>query len=358
MGFFEQMIIKNHSQTHLSIFKKMNHKITIGWTGPVSSKRYGGIVYGDQLIKILSKNTDLDFINIESRYLKNRYLKGLESLFYLFKLRGKKNLWIRNFYSTVAFSPNKTKGKNIAVVFHIDFSGFPLLSIPFLVLLEKLFFYHNLKKMDAIVTISEYWKNHFLEKGYPNVYKIYCGFDLNKFNISERETLDFKKKYKLEGKPIVYLGNCQKPKGVIDSYNALQNLDVYFVTSGRRQAKIPALNLNLEYREYLKLLKASSVAVTMSKFKEGWCMTTHEAMLSKTPVIGSGTGGMKELLEGGKQIICKDFRNLKEKVEYLLEYPQLREKTGKDGYNFAKEFTLERFEKEWINLVSKILLKI
>ena len=64
---------------------------------------------------------------------------------------------------------------------------------------------------------------------------------------------------------------------------------------------IPVVNLSLNYKEYLCLLKASSVVVTMSKFKEGWCLTAHEAMLCKTPVIGSGKGGMRELLEGGNK---------------------------------------------------------
>ena len=93
----------------------------------------------------------------------------------------------------------------------------------------------------------------------------------------------------------------------------------------------------------------------MSKFKEGWCRTAHEAMLLKTPVIGSGLGGMRELLKGGGQIICKDFKNLKGKVEYLLSHPDTRKKTGEDGYSFAKKFTLEKFEKEWLNLIQEIL---
>ena len=92
----------------------------------------------------------------------------------------------------------------------------------------------------------------------------------------------------------------------------------------------------------------------MSKFKEGWCRTAHEAMLLKTPVVGSGLGGMRELLEGGKQIICQDFTSLKEKVEYLLNHSEVRKKIGQDGYNFAKDFTLERFKKEWVELIKKL----
>ncbi len=332
----------------------MNHKITIGWAGPVSSKKYGGLIYGDQSREVLSKNTDLDFINIESRHFRNKYLKTIESLFYLLKLKGKKDLWIRDFFSALTLPLDKTQGKNLVIVHHVGFSDPPLiLRFPYFIL-EKIY-YHNLKKMDAIVTISEYWKNHFLEKGYPNVYKIYCRFDLNNFNISEQEVIDFKKKYKLEGRPIIYLGNCQRSKGVVESYKTLKDLDAYLVTSGRQQVNIPARNFNSGYREYLRLLKASSVVVTMSKIKEGWSMTTHEAMLLKTPVIGSGLGGMRELLEGGKQIICKDFRNLKEKVEYLLNNPKERKKIGEQGYNYAKDFTIERFEKSWAETIKKIV---
>lgn len=332
----------------------MNKNVTIGWTGPISSKRYGGIIYGEDSRSALSKNFDLDFIDVEGRHFKNKYFKAAESLFCLLKLKGKKDLWIRDFFSTITMPFDKTQGKNLVIIHHVGFFSFSLLTrIPYFIL-EKVFF-HNLKKMDAIVTISEYWKNYFLRKGYSNVYKIYCGFDLNNFDISDQEVADFKKGYKLEGKPIVYLGNCQKVKGVVESFEALKDLDVHLVTSGRQQVKIPALNLNLKYRDYLKLLKASSVAVTMSKINEGWSMTTHEAMLLKTPVIGSGFGGMGELLEGGKQIICPYFKSLKKEVEYLLKHHDKREEMGEDGHSYAEQFTLEKFQNDWLNLIKKII---
>jgi len=321
----------------------------------ISSKRYGGMLYNEQARKVLSKHLDLELVNLESKYFKNfRYLKIPESFVYLLKLKGKKDLWVRDFYSTITLPLDKTKGKNLVLIHHLDFSGFPLIARPFLNLMNKLFFYRNLKKADAIAVISEYWKSYFLKKEYTNVYKIYCGFDLNDFRISDQEISEFKKKHKLDEKPIIYLGNCQKAKGVIDAWRALKGLNVHLVTSAKRQVKIPALNFNVSYRDYLKLLKASSIAVTMSKFKEGWCITAHEAMLLKTPVIGSGLGGQRELLEGGGQIICQEFKSLKGKVEYLLNYPKMRKKLGEDGYNFAKNFTLENFEKEWLSLIKKI----
>lgn len=334
---------------------KNKEKKKIGWIR-ISSKRYGGIIHRQYIRDALSKKFDLELIDVEAKYLNNfKYLKLQESFVRLLRLKGEKDLWIRCFYSVVTLRPKKTKGKNLALIHHLDFSGFPLISRPFLNLINKLFFFRQLKKMDAIVVISEYWKDYFLKKGYSNIYRVCNGFDLSKYNILNEEVSEFKKKYNLEDKPIIYLGNCQRGKGVVDSWRALKDIDAYLITSGRRQVKIPALNLNLNYRDYLTLLKASSIVLTMSKFKEGWCRTAHESMLLKTPVIGSGSGGMTELLEGGKQIICPDFKNLKEKVEYLLNNTEIKNNMGQTGFDFAKDFTLERLEITWLNLVNQIL---
>ena len=322
----------------------------------ISSKASGGAVYIGKALHVISSDYEIETIHLEPKHFKKwRFLKASQVFFNILFLKGGKDLWIRNFYSTVIFNKKRTKGKNLALIFHVDFSGFSPSLKPLLIFFEKFVFYRQLKKMDQIVVISEYWKNHFLEKGYPNIEKIYCGFDLNNFNITEEEILSFKEKYGLKDKPIIYLGNCQKAKGVVDSYNALKEIDVYFVTSGKKEVKIPAFNLDLNYREYLVLLRASSIVVAMSKFKEGWCITAHEAMLCKTPVIGSGLGGMKELLEGGKQIICKDSKQLREKVEFLLKSPKERNIIGESGYNFAKTFTQEKFNKSWLDLIHKIL---
>jgi len=236
----------------------------IGWI-EIVKKRYGGTIFDKLAQGIISKNFDFELISVNAKYLKKiRYLRMPEALIYLCNLRGEKDLWIRNFFSTITLPIDKTKGKNLAIAHHIDFSTLPLVSRPVFFLLEK-FFYQNLKKVDAILTVSEYWRRHFLDKGYKNVYKIYNGFDLSLFNITEQEVTEFKKRFNFSGKPIVYLGNCQKAKGVLESYDVLKNLDVHLVTSGRVRVKVSARNLELNYRDYLRLLKASSVVVAMSK---------------------------------------------------------------------------------------------
>lgn len=330
------------------------NKKKIAWV-EISSKKYGGFMYRQQAREALVKDFTVELISAEPKHLKQfKYLKFLEIFCRLLRLKGKRDAWIRDYFPALLLRVRKTTGKNIIMVHHIDVSGFPLIARPVLHLLTKIF-YHNLKKADAIITRAEEWRKHFIDRGYKNVYKIYGGFDLSKFNISEQEVEEFKKTNNIVGKPIIYIGNAQKAKGAEESYGALKDLDAYLVTSGKKKINIPALNFDLDYTGYLKLLKASSIVVTMSKFKEGWCRTAHEAMLCKTPIIGSGAGGMKELLEGGKQIICADFNELKTKVQYLLDHQEERKRMGESGYDFAKNFTLEKFQQEWRDLIKEIL---
>lgn len=321
----------------------------------VSARRYGGSIYREKAEKILARNFTVDRMFLSAHSMPWRPLKLLGLLFGLLRLKGERDLWVvQSFIVVAALSLSRIKGEKMAIIYHLDNSVFSWVLRPLFLLLETVF-YRNLRNFDAIVTISEYWRAFFLEKGYLNVRKIYPGFHVEDFEVSEHEVADFKRRFGLMEKPIIYIGNCLKAKGVVESYEALKDLDVHLVTSGEKGVDIPATNLNLAYRDYLCLLKASSVAVTMSKFKEGWCMTAHEAMFLKTPVIGSGLGGMRELLEGGGQIVCESFDSLKSKVEFLLSRPEEARRLGEYGYEFAKQFSLERFAKSWQQLVRDLL---
>jgi len=272
----------------------------------------------------------------------------------LFRLKGVNDVWIRSFLSTITLPVDRTAGKNILLIHHIDSRDTyePVLSTLLLgksYLLER-FFYHNLYQVDAVVAVSKYWKEHFEARGHPNVRVIYNPFEVASFTFTEQEIANFIQRHGLAGKPIVYIGNCQRGKGVVEAYEHLRGMGLNLVTSGDKKVNVPAMNLSLNYRDYQRLLKASSVVVTMSKLKEGWNRTAHEAMLCKTPVVGSGVCGMKELLDGGQQIVCRSFSELRQCVEYALEHPELGEK----GYDFAKNFTVERFESDWIELIEEV----
>jgi len=321
----------------------------------VARKKTGGKVYERMIKKALSNDFEVEHKNINVRERKFGYLKPFFILWKLFKISRKRdlNLIIKTFDTSLFL--NKKPVKNIAIIHHLDYARTPsaMSFLKFFYPLLGNIICRRLKRFDAIITVSKAWKQYFENEGHKKVFLIYNAFDLTKFSFSSDEIEEFKKEYGLTEKPIVYLGNCQRGKGVVEAYEALKGLDVHLITSGEPLVDIPARNLNLSDRDYLKLLKASSIVITMSIFDEGWCRTAHEAMLCKTPIIGSGSGGMKELLNGGRQIICKNFEHLKEIVELLLDYPKIREQMGKNGYNFAKSFTLERFKKDWLELIKQ-----
>ena len=158
-----------------------------------------------------------------------------------------KDIWVRDYLSTITLPFDSTKGHNLLIVHHIDsnYLAYPRLSKA----LDKMF-YHSLKKIDTLIVVSNYWKDYFESLGY-DAKLIYNCFDFSDFEFIPAEITDFKKRHNLSEKPIIYLGNCQKSKGVVEAYNELKDLDVYLVTSGEKRVDIPAINLNLSYRDYL-----------------------------------------------------------------------------------------------------------
>jgi glycosyltransferase involved in cell wall biosynthesis len=244
--------------------------------------------------------------------------------------------------------------RSIVILHHLGGSANPIYSA-----LERYietYILEQIRTAHAVVVVSEYWRRYLSHQGLRNVRKIYNAFKVQEFDFTGQEIEGFKKRYGLLGKPIIYMGNHRGSKGVDDTFEVLRDLDVHFVASGHPGPTRSCIKCFLfERRDYLRLLAASEVAVTMSQFEEGWCRTAHEAMLCGTPVLGSGRGGMRELLESGGQIICDDFRSLRGLVEALLGNKERRAELGWKGYEFASQFTYERFRLEWIALVTNVL---
>jgi glycosyltransferase involved in cell wall biosynthesis len=216
----------------------------------------------------------------------------------------------------------------------------------------------RLKHATAVVVVSEYWKRRLaLSLEVKNIHVIHNGFRTEEFSVLPHERDTFKSRYGLLGKPIVYLGAYQADKGVIEAAEALKDVDAHLVSSSHFNNGLPPGRLrclHLGRRDYIRLLASSTVAIAMSQFAEGWCRSAHEAMLCGTPVVGSGYGGLSELLEGGRQIICPDFGSLRSVIEDLLHDAGKRAELGTRGREFARLFTYERFRSEWIHLVQNV----
>lgn len=241
--------------------------------------------------------------------------------------------------------------KHIVIVHHMDFRG-NRFEAAYRLLLPRL--ESRLRRAAAIVVVSQHWNDYFRRRGFENVSTIYNAFAMGDFEFSDAEVEEFRRRHGLTGKPIVYLGNAGSLKGSSAAFERLRGIDAHFVTSGSRGEQSPVRHLALGYRDYLQLLRAASAVITMSRFQEGWTRTAHEAMLCRTPVVGSGEGGMRELLEGGRQIVCPDFAGLREAVSRVLNDSELRERMGADGYRYASRFTEAHFADQWCRLIDRL----
>lgn len=215
---------------------------------------------------------------------------------------------------------------------------------------------HRLKSLNAIVTVSEYWRRYLEAAGCPNVHVIFNSFVQQDYAIREDEVGAFLERTDLPcDRPIIYIGNAAARKGVLDAYQALKELDYTLVTSGNRANRapdIPVRFFSLLHRDYLCLLKACDAAVTFSRMPEGWNRVAHEALLLGTPVVGSRSAGMRELLEGGGQLIAEDVGQIPTLVARALDE---RRALAARGLSFVRQFDEAYWRKAWYDLIEDVM---
>jgi glycosyltransferase involved in cell wall biosynthesis len=285
-------------------------------------------------------------------------MKSAENLSeYLLRMKSYKpiaDVIIKEPYPMV-FGRSPINSKEVAMIHHIDEDFF---SKDFR---HRLFFRsmkRKLQKMDLVITVSKYWENYLFALGCKKVKVIYNSFNLKDYHSNESDIFNFKKKYQINNiSSLIYIGNAHRPKGVYEVYDALKNFSYQLVMTGSKNnaPDLPVKFLILDRKEYLCLLHASDLVITFSKIPEGWNRIAHEALLSHTPVIGSGKGGMKELLEGAEQLIVPDIANLPEAVEEVLKN---KFKYSENGLKYVQRFNMEHFKNEWEKTIFDLINEV
>ncbi len=315
----------------------------------------GGYVYDTTVRKILKEQFDLSVSYFSRGQSSAHLIKSIQFFRYYLsskRLKTTGDLVVRDPFSTV-FSAINRNCRNLVILHHFDKS----------IIGHKRFyeyferaFYKNLSLCDKVIVVSEYWRDIIEKQSGINPEVIYNSFDLKDFHFTEMELTSFRQSLSLpKDKPIIYLGNARPEKGYRDAYSALNGLDAFFVTTGRFKVDIPVQNAFLSYRDYLKLLTVSDLVLTMSTFDEGWCRTAHEAMLCGTPVIGSGKGGMGELLHKGGQVICPNFEKLYSITSSVIDDREKLLELGLSGKNYASNFDMDYFRNKWLQTISSLL---
>ncbi|MEP7168429.1 MAG: glycosyltransferase [Bacteroidota bacterium] len=252
----------------------------------------------------------------------------------------------------MVFGSSTKKSKQVAMIHHIDDKFFAK------DLRHRWFFKvmkNKLRKMDLVITVSKYWENYLSDLGCKKIKVIYNSFNASDYLVSSEDILKFKTKYGFNNSaPLIYIGNAHRPKGVYEVYEALRNSPYQLVMTGSKNnaADLPVKYLRLDLSDYLCLLNASDLVITLSNIPEGWNRIAHEALLSKTPVIGSGRGGMKELLQGAGQKIVTENSKLPSVVEEVLKNKNFY---SEKGFQYVKKFDTIYSGNEWIKTISNLV---
>lgn len=207
------------------------------------------------------------------------------------------------------------------------------------------------KKIDKIITPSEFYKNKLIEDGISEkkIVSMHNFIDVNEYNI---QTSD-------EGYGL-YIGRLSKEKGIINlikSFEKTEKGKLYIAGDGPEKEEIQNIIKDKKLTERVKMLgflnkeqvnekisKARFIVIP-SIWYENCPYSVLETLAIGKPVIGAKIGGIPELVKENETGLLYNHDNIEElaeKMEILFKNKELAEKLG----NNAKQDAKIRFSKE------------
>lgn len=213
---------------------------------------------------------------------------------------------------------------------------------------------------DIFLPISELWKRRLIELGCNgNIIVHRMGIDCKKFSFTARK---LRSKGVVE---IVTVARLAEKKGVEYAIRAVAklaksktNLNYTIVGDGPLKESLQQLikELNVDkivtlvgwkqQQEVIEIINNSDIMLapsvtTQDGDKEGIPVALMETMAMGLPIISTNHSGIPELIENGVTgflVPERDVDALAEKLNYLVENPQVWEKMGRAGRAFVEDF--------------------
>lgn len=176
---------------------------------------------------------------------------------------------------------------------------------------------------------------------------------------------------------IGFIGRLIDGKGVADLLVALSRLhkkDFIGILIGdgpeREKLKQSTKKFNLQeklfflghrtHAESIALLKTCDIVVNPS-YTEGLPTSVIEAALCKRAVVATDVGGTPEIITGngdGFLVPAGDIEKLREKLEYLINHPEIREQFGEQAFLAIKnKFSWNTSTEKYLHVFKEILKK-
>ncbi|MEX0686767.1 MAG: glycosyltransferase family 4 protein [Balneolales bacterium] len=220
-------------------------------------------------------------------------------------------------------------------------------------------FLNTFLKANHIIVLSSAFKKKLISWGYKG--KISLETTIVDESLIENQSIEslHSMRKKLGKKNILYLGNVKKEKGVCEVVDAVRTLttlnkknELTAIIAGSGilletlKSKAEKEKLPIFFPGYVKedskieTYANSHLYVFPSVHGEGMPNSVLEAMAFGLPVITTRVGGIPDFFEEGKMGLFLENRephHIAEKIQYLLDRPELRREMSEYNYNYAKE---------------------
>lgn len=215
---------------------------------------------------------------------------------------------------------------------------------------------NNADKIICVSRAAKFFISHFTNK---EIEIIPNGINIKEFNPKIKE---------FDGRSILFTGRFIYKKGLhllLESMPSIvnENKDVKLTITGEGYLNhilrllIKALNLKknvcikerVNKEELIKLYQKSNVFVMPSIMGESFGIVLLEAMASKTPIVATNQGGIKEIIKNGKNgLLVRNtkVKELAENILVLLNDKKLSKKLASKGFKDVKKYDWSLVVKE------------
>ncbi len=202
-----------------------------------------------------------------------------------------------------------------------------------------------LSYVDQIFAVSQALKEALEQNGIKNAEVSHTGIDVGDFKVGPEKIEEFKKKYNLLGKKVIFFGGrISGLKGLGETNQAIIKV----------KKEIPEAVLLVAGKQGIGWLSgdelkaaywAADVVVVPSVYLDPFPRSNLEAMACQKPVVATIFGGSPEIVQNGiTGFVVNPFNIelLAEKIIDLLKNPEKARQFGQAGYERVKErFTLD-----------------
>jgi glycosyltransferase involved in cell wall biosynthesis len=220
--------------------------------------------------------------------------------------------------------------------------GFPIIArMQFLE--DKLF-----KKADMIYVLSDEEKRYIEKRGKCKFQTM--GIENGFFEKRDREKLRRELGFKNEKKYVLFVGRIRESKGIRELIYAMKKLrDVELLLVGQSDLKLK-IGKNVKYlgpvySDELKNYYSASDCLILPSYTEGAPVVFMEALASNLPVIATDVGGIRQMIEEGREGKIIRVKNISDIIESIKEVLRWKKK---DLRKYAEKYKWDKIIKETI----------